>query len=58
MSEVQCGHFTASIAISDLQYGHFLVVGAFSSSFFLGILLIILININTENAMSKKLMIA
>lgn len=31
-SEVQCGHFVASMLISDLQNGQVLVVGAFGAS--------------------------
>ena len=56
-SEVQCGHFTAASGISSQQYGHFLVVGAASSSLiiFSCSLLTALIKTNTANATMIKL---
>ena len=63
-SEVQCGQRVASIAISLLQYGQFLVVGAAGASsgaFGVNLSLMILItltNIKITNAVIKKLITA
>lgn len=48
-SDAQCGHFTASICISDLQYGQIFVVGAATGAGFF-ILLIVLTKRKTIKA--------
>ena len=59
-SDVQCGHFVASIEISEQQYGHTLVVGAAGSagsSFFLPMFLkelIPLTSMKRTMAVNKK----
>lgn len=59
--EVQCGQRVASMAISDRQYGHFLVVGAAGASSCLpseAALFMSLMSANSTIAMMKKLMTA
>jgi hypothetical protein len=48
-ADAQCGHLTASICISDLQYGQTLVVGAAAGAGFFS-LLITFINRKTTKA--------
>ena len=52
-SDVQCAHFVASSAISDLQYGQVFVVGAVGSSFFLNLFMVLTI-MNNTNAVSMN----
>ena len=54
-SAVQCGHLTASIAISLLQYGHAFVVGAGAGSSFLVLLNALTIK-KIQKAIIKKSM--
>ena len=59
--EVQCGQRVASMAISDRQYGHFLVVGAAGASSCLpseAALFMSLMSANSTIAMMKKLITA